>query len=74
MLDPDLLGKFGMTAKHLKAFAKAMTAYVVEGEVVVLGPDAVALSLTPDAAEESGRRLLEAARRARGDAENQLRE
>ncbi len=54
-----------MTSKHLKAFAKAMTTYVVEGEVVVLGPDSVALSLTPDAAEESGRRLLEAARRAR---------
>ena len=54
-----------MASKHLKAFAKAMTAYVVDGEVVVLGPDSVALSMTPDAAEESGRRLLEAAKRAR---------
>jgi len=37
---------------------------VVEGEVVVLGPDGLNGSLTPRAAEESGRRLLEAARRA----------
>ena len=54
-------------SKQLKAFAKAMTAYAVDGEVVIMGPDAVALSLTPDAAEESGRRLLEAARRARAE-------
>ena len=43
----------------------AMRAYVVEGEVVVLGPDGVALSLTPDAAEASARALLQAANDAR---------
>lgn len=37
-----------------------MTVMIVDGEIVVLGPDAVAVSITPDAAEESARRLLEA--------------
>ncbi|WP_183280987.1 hypothetical protein [Phenylobacterium zucineum] len=43
-----------------------MTAVPVEGEVVILGPKAVALSMTPDAAEESARRLMAAAAQARG--------
>lgn len=47
-------------------FSEPMTAQAVEGEVVVLGPNSVAVSLTPDAAEESARRLTEAARAARG--------
>jgi hypothetical protein len=48
-----------------EAYSEPMTVRVVDGEVVVLGPDAVAVSLTPDAAEESGRRLVEAAGEAR---------
>ena len=36
------------------------------GEVVLDGPDGVGLSMTPDAAEETARRLLEGAQRARG--------
>ena len=50
---------------YMSAQDKAMTVEVVEGEVVVLGPDAVSVSLTPEAAEESGLRLIEAANRAR---------
>jgi len=36
-----------------------------EGEVQVDGPDGVAMSFTPEAAEETGRRLVEAASQAR---------
>jgi hypothetical protein len=50
--------------RHLSAFETPMTVHVVDGEVVALGPDGVSVSLTPQAAEESGRRLLEAARKA----------
>lgn len=42
-----------------------MNAQAVEGEVVILGPDGVAVSMTAAAAEESARRLIEAARQAR---------
>ena len=42
-----------------------MTVRTIDGEVVILGPDAVAVSLTPDAAEESARRLAAAAAEAR---------
>jgi len=41
-----------------------MTAQAIDGEVVVMGPNAMAAALTPAAAEESARRLLEAAREA----------
>ena len=36
-----------------------------QGEVIVEGPDGVAVSLTPEAAEETGRRMIEAASDAR---------
>lgn len=48
------------------AYSEPMTAVPVEGEVVILGPKAVALSMTPEAAEESARRLMAAAAQARG--------
>lgn len=35
------------------------------GEVLVDGPDGIAAAMTPDAAEETGRRLIEAAAAAR---------
>lgn len=35
------------------------------GEVIVEGPNGVAVTLTPDAAEETGRRMLRAASEAR---------
>ena len=37
-----------------------------EGEVLVEGPDGIALSLTPEAAEETSHRLLDGAARAIG--------
>jgi hypothetical protein len=48
-----------------------MTLVATEGSVVILGPDGMAAALTPDAAEESARRMLAAAAEARswtGDA------
>ncbi|HVI34297.1 hypothetical protein [Phenylobacterium sp.] len=42
-----------------------MTVTTVEGEVVVLGPDAIGVSLTPASAEESAHRLLRCAEEAR---------
>jgi hypothetical protein len=36
-----------------------------QGQVLVEGPDGVAVTLTPDAAEETGRRLINAASQAR---------
>ena len=43
-----------------------------QGKVIVEGPDGVAVTLTPDAAEETGRRMIDAASEARtqpGEAE-----
>lgn len=39
-----------------------------QGEVIVEGPDGVAVTLTPDAAEETARRMLAAAAEARQQA------
>lgn len=39
---------------------------VEDGAVIVRGPDAVDVRLTPDAAEETSHRLLEGAMKARG--------
>ena len=36
------------------------------GDVIVQGPDAVDVGLTPDAAEETSNRLLEGSMKARG--------
>jgi len=36
-----------------------------QGQVIVEGPNSVAVTLTPDAAEETGRRMIEAASAAR---------
>jgi hypothetical protein len=47
------------------AYTEPMTVQSVDGEVVVLGPDACAVALTPEAAEESARRLDAAAAEAR---------
>jgi hypothetical protein len=52
--------------EFLSPFDIPMAVHLVEGEVVVLGPDGVAVSLTVAAAEESARRLqavVDAARR-----------
>jgi hypothetical protein len=47
------------------AFSEPMHMVVTDGAVVILGPDGIAVALTPDAAEESARRLLAAAAEAR---------
>lgn len=52
-----------------EAFTEPMGVSVVEGQVVVIGPDSVAISLTPAAAEESARRLIEGAEQARAEPE-----
>jgi hypothetical protein len=48
-----------------RAFNTPTETNAVDGEVVLIGPDSVALSMTPDAAEETGRRLIRAAGEAR---------
>jgi hypothetical protein len=40
-----------------------MTVDVLDDQVVITGPDGLGVSLTPDSAAESGRRLLDAAAR-----------
>lgn len=50
-----------------RAYDEATKVSVEDGEIVLDGPDGVGLSMTPEAAEETGRRLMEAASRARGE-------
>jgi hypothetical protein len=50
-------------AQH--AYDDATVTDAVDGEVVLRGPDGVALSMTPEAAEETARRLLKASEEAR---------
>lgn len=50
---------------YLSALTDAMTVQVVDGEIVVLGPDGVAISMTVEAAAESARRLSAAVEEAR---------
>ena len=40
-----------------------------QGDIIVEGPNGVAVTLTPDAAEETARRLMEAVSEARRQAE-----
>ena len=51
--------------RSVSAFAQPSEVIAEEGDVLVEGPDGVAVSLTPDAAEETARRLVEAAAEAR---------
>ena len=51
---------------RMDAHADPMLTTAIDGEVVVLGPGRISEALTPDAAEESGRRLISAAEVARG--------
>lgn len=44
-----------------------------DGEVIVDGPDGVAVSMTPEAAAETSHRLLHAAAQARGQQMNEER-
>jgi hypothetical protein len=47
-------------------FAQPSTVTAEEGDVLVKGPDAVDIALTPEAAEETSNRLLEGSMKARG--------
>jgi hypothetical protein len=49
----------------LSAHVEPREVVAEEGEVIVEGPDGVAVTMTPDAAEETGRGMLEAASEAR---------
>lgn len=63
-----------MTEPHpLEPEAAPGVASAEEGFVVLDGPDGVAVVMEPDPAEETGRRLIEAARRAK-DAANGARD
>ena len=49
-----------------KAYNEPSNVEAVDGDVMVDGPDAVDVSLTPEAAEETSERLLGEAMKARG--------
>lgn len=51
---------------EIETYSEPMKVTAVGGEVVVLGPDRLGGSFTPDAAEVSARHLLAAAAEARG--------
>jgi hypothetical protein len=52
--------------EHERLYDEASKVEAEEGEVLVDGPDGVAVSLTPDAAIETSERLLDGALSARG--------
>jgi len=49
----------------VKSYSDPSDIHIEEGQVIVEGPDGVAVTLTPDAAEETGRRMIDAAMEAR---------
>lgn len=49
-----------------KAYDKPSEVTAESGEVMVDGPDGVAIAFTPDAADETSHRLSAGARKARG--------
>ena len=51
--------------KPSSAYQEPSAPVPVDGDVLLWGPAGVAFSMTPDAAEETAHRLLEAARQAR---------
>ncbi len=52
--------------EHDRTYDEPSEVSAEEGEVVVDGPDGVAVSLTPDAAAETSQRLLIGAAKAQG--------
>jgi hypothetical protein len=61
-----------MNDTHMPApFDKGGRAVAEEGIVLLDGPDGIAISMTADAAEETGSSLLEAARTARTQSPSQ---
>ena len=54
-----------------QAYDDATVTDALDGEVVLRGPDGIALSMTPEAAEETARRLLKASEEARRQRQEQ---
>ena len=57
----------------LKAQGQASQVVADAGNIIIDGPDGVAITMTPDAAEETARRLIAAALEARRQAERDSR-
>lgn len=53
------------------AYEEPTVTDAVDGEVVLRGPDGVALSMTAEAAEETARRLMQASEEARRQRDGQ---
>ena len=51
--------------ESVRSHAEPSEVAAEQGNVIVEGPDGVAVTLTPDAAEETGRRMIHAALEAR---------
>ena len=51
--------------ESVRSHAEPSVVAAEEGKVIVEGPNGVAVTLTPDAAEETGRRMISAASEAR---------
>ena len=51
-----------------KIYDEASEITAVDGAVMIRGPDAVNVRLTPEAAEETSNRMLEGSMKARGQA------
>ena len=51
--------------EHVTSHSEPSDVNAEQGNVIVEGPDGVAVTLTPDAAEETARRLISAASEAR---------
>ena len=49
------------------AHRQASDVIAEEGNIIIEGPDGVAVTMSPDAAEETARRLLRAVSEARGE-------
>jgi hypothetical protein len=66
-----VFGKTETVMTPHKAYNDPSRVDAVDGEVTVNGPDGVGVSLTPDAAEETSRRLKAKAKQARQQAPSQ---
>ncbi|HEX7781246.1 MAG TPA: hypothetical protein VF509_00410 [Sphingobium sp.] len=62
-IPPGVKSKTSMSES--KVYGKPGKAAAEEGQVLLDGPDGIAISLTPFAAEETGKELLRAAAEAR---------
>ena len=65
-MEPYPVNEGGSAVTPIKPETDPGVATAEYGQVILDGPDGVAIAMTPDAAEETGRRLIEAAGEARG--------